>query len=419
MCVLVEALMTSGMLIASEPNRDRSLVAMKTEIVLDDFPVADNHCFAFPPQASKMAKEDFVRLFALGGFSVSGTKARLEPEEVLEQVRSSVSFKHAVKLLSEFFGCKNDLDSVVDARNRRSREFPKYVRELFDSVRLQTLLIDSGFQTVSVDEFKTYVPARVGRIFRIEPIVKQLLETETSFNALLAKFDEALLRAVRDGCLGFKTIIAYRTGIEIEFASEDDAKTDFERMMRKQEPTAWFGPLVKKLRDYLVRRTIETCVKYEKVMQIHTGLGDTDVVGSKCNPILLETFLKHEQIQPAKVVLIHGGYPYILEGAWLANVLPNVYVELSTPLPPYFAPAVSARRYIETIQQAPSRKIVYGSDAAEIPEMHWLSAKMAKHALQVTLEKLIELGMLDEGDAKEIAKNILFENVRRLYKLTW
>lgn len=417
-CAVVEVLMTGGMLIASEPNRDRSLVGMKRRIVLDDFPVADNHCFAFPPQASKMIKEDFVRLFAVGGFSVSGTKVQIEPEEALEQVRSAVSFKHAIKRLSEFLGCKNDLDSVVEARNRRSKEFPKYVKELFDSVRLQTLLIDSGFQPVSVDEFKTYVPTRVGRIFRIEPLVSQLLEAETSFNAFLAKFDEALLGAVRDDCLGFKTIIAYRTGIDIAFASEGDAKTDFERMIRKQEPRAWFGPVVKKLRDYLVRRTIEWCIKYDKVMQIHTGLGDTDVVASKCNPILLETFLKHEHIQPGKVVLIHGGYPYILEAAWLANVLPNVYLELSSPLPPYFPPAVSARRYIETIQQAPSRKIVYGSDAGEIPEMHWLSAKIAKQALQVTLEKLVELGMLDESDAKEIAKNILFENVRRLYKLT-
>lgn len=391
---------------------------VKTRLALDDLPVADNHCFAFPPQAKAITDEQFMRYFAVGGFSVMGTKTSLDPREAFDQVRSAVSFKYCLRLLARFLRCKSDLGTVVNTRNKRSKEFSRYVSDLFGNVKLQILLIDSGLQPVSVDEFKSYVPTRVGRIFRIEPLVKQLLETKADFKELLAEFDETLLGAVRDGCVGFKTIIAYRTGLDIDAVTEDEARKDFERIMHKQEPTAWFGPVAKNLRDHLVFRTINACIKHDKVMQIHTGLGDTDIVGPRCNPILLESFLKHEEIQPAKVVLVHGGYPYIIEAAWLANVLPNVHLELSSPLPPYFAPAVSARRYVETIQQAPTRKIVYGSDGGEIPEMHWLSAKMAKLTLQLSLGKLIELDMLDNVDAREIARNILFENVRRLYKLS-
>jgi hypothetical protein len=384
---------------------------------LNDFSVADNHCLAFSPKASVITRDEFIQFFSLGGPSVSDSRTGVNAEEAADQVRSAVSFKSAIRLLSEFLGCERNLDSVIETRNKRSREFSNYLKELFGSVHLTHLVIDSGFHPIDLDEFKSYVPAHVAWVYRLEPLVKQLLETETKFDEFIRKFDEALLKGIQDGCVGFKTIIAYRTGLDISLTSEEDARTDFERMFRGHELTAWFGPVVKKLRDHLVCRATEICVKHDRVLQIHTGLGDTDIVGTKCNPILLEDFLKEDKVRPAKVVLVHGGYPYILEASWLANVLPNVYLELSSPLPPYFAPAVSVRRYVETIQQAPSRKIVYGSDGHQFPEMHWLSARIAKSTLNLSLKQLVELGILDEDDSKEIAEDILLNNVKRLYKL--
>jgi predicted TIM-barrel fold metal-dependent hydrolase len=389
---------------------------MNATIELHDIPIADNHCFAFAPSSEKITEDQFVRLFSVGGPTVFGVKTNLSSSETAELARSAVAFKHSIRLLSRFLGCANDLKSVVDARNKRSADFAGYVRNLFGSVNLRALMIDSGFQPVSVAEFRTYAPAQVGWVFRIEPLVKQLLESEGSFKELIAKFDEALLQAVRNRCVAFKTIIAYRSGLDLQVASEEDARADFDRVA-KEGRLEWFGPLAKRLRDHLVLRTIKTCIRHDKVMQIHTGLGDTDIVGTKCNPILLQSFLKHEEVLPAKIVLIHGGYPYFFEAAWLANVLGNVHVELSTPLPPYFAPPASSRRFVETIQAAPTRKIVYGSDAGEIPEMHWLSAKIGKSALQLALGKLIELDILDEPEAQQIAREILFENAKRLYKL--
>jgi hypothetical protein len=390
---------------------------MSRTIDLDDIPVADNHCFAFAPSPGTLAKEQFMRLFSLGGPLVFGSKSIVSPKEASQLVQSALAFRYAIKLLSKFLRCKKDIDSIVEARNVRSKAFPDYLKELFCDAALQTLVIDSGFQPVALDVFRSYVPARVARTLRLEPLVKQLLETESTFDGLVRKFDDTLVEAVREGCVGFKTIIAYRTGLDLTIVTEDEARADFERMRIGQEPAAWFGPLVKKLRDHLVNRAVGICIRHDRVLQIHTGLGDTDIVGSECNPILLQSFLKREEIQPAKVVLIHGGYPYIIEASWLANVLPNVYLELSTSLPPYFAPAVSVRRYTETIQQTPSRKIVCGSDAGEFPEIHWLSAKIAKVTLQRTLENLVEQSTIDEDDAIEIAENVLFRNVRRLYGL--
>jgi len=357
-----------------------------------------------------------MRLFALGGPVVFGSKAIISREEMVEQVHSSLAFRYAVKLLSEFLETEKEIDSVVEARNNRSKDFPNYLKELFGNVGLKTLVIDNGFQPVTVDEFKSYAPVEVGCVFRLEPFVKQLLETESDFASFIRKFDERLVSEINEGCIGFKTVIAYRTGLDINRVTENVARSDFEHTRNGEEPKEWFGPVVKNLRDHLVSRTIDICVKYDRVLQIHTGLGDTDIIGSKCNPILLQNFLKYDEVQKAKVVLIHGGWPYIIEASWLAKVLPNVYLELSTSLPPYFAPAVSARRYMETLQLVPSRKIVYGSDAGDLPEIHWLSARVAKSTLRVTLEQLVGQGMLDEDDAYEMAEQILYGNVKRLYR---
>lgn len=125
---------------------------MKARLDIDNIPIADNHCFAFAPSANAISAEQFVRIFSLGGPTVFGNKPVVTGKEVSDQVGSALSFKFAIRLLSRFLGCREDLASTVDARNTRSRDFSSYLRGLFESVKLKTLIIDSGFQPVGVDE---------------------------------------------------------------------------------------------------------------------------------------------------------------------------------------------------------------------------------------------------------------------------
>ena len=180
---------------------------------------------------------------------------------------------------------------------------------------------------------------------------------------------------------------------------------------------AWFGPVAKKLRDYLLLRAFVNSVELGAPMQLHTGLGDTDIVVAKCNPGLLLNALKDPKYQPTKVVLIHGGFPYTTEACWLANSLPNVYVELSAPVPTYFSPAISPERYKQMMQLAPVSKLIYGSDGGEFPEIHWLMIKMAKWSLSRALSSLVDDGAILREDALQYAELMLNGNARRLYKL--
>ena len=129
---------------------------------------------------------------------------------------------------------------------------------------------------------------------------------------------------------------------------------------------------------------------------------------------MLKGFLNTDQVSKIPVVLIHGGYPYTMDAAWLANVFSNVFFELSTPLPPYFLPPLSRTRFREALEMVPTTRLVYGSDAHDLPELHWLSAKLAKKALAGAMGDLVTERLLDEEGAVRACKMILSGNAQRL-----
>lgn len=337
------------------------------------------------------------------------------PELHLEDLTASVAYRRMIHELSLLLGVRDrDLD-VLRERNERARDFARYVGMLFGDARIEQAVLDNGLEPVQFKEFRKYVPARLYRVFRIEPLLKRLLEGSKTFAGLLNSFDETIQSAVRkEGFVGFKSVVAYRTGLDLDTPSEADALRSFRLYRKGKEQTEWFGPKVKPLRDFLLCHVAERSKRLGAFLQIHTGIGDTDIIADKCNPLLLKNFLKLESVSRIPVILIHGGFPYTAEAAWLANVFPNVYFELSTPTPPIFLPALSKARFREVVEIVPTTRILYGSDAIEIPEDHWMSARLAKRALGGVLGDLVEEGIMDEDQAMRDGEMILNSNARAL-----
>ncbi len=372
--------------------------------------VTDFHCFSFAP-APKQTRSTFARLFLEGGPTVMGHKPDLRPENLA----ASVAYRRMIHELSLLLRVPNrDLD-VLNKRNERARNFSAYVGLLFEDAKIERIVLDNGLEPIRFEEFKKFAPVRTHRVFRIEPLVHRLLGSSKNFAGLLDSFDKAITSAVRrDGFVGFKSIVAYRTGLDLGTPDEADARRSFRGYLNGEEPTEWFGPRVKPLRDFLLLCLAERSKRLGTFLQIHTGLGDTDIVAEKCNPLLLMNFLKLEDVSKTPVVLIHGGFPYTEEAAWLAKIFSNVYFELSTPLPPTFLPALSKARYGEVIEMVPTTRIIYGSDAIETPENHWLSARLAKRAVAEVLGELVEEGIIDEDEAKRDGERIFNSNAMEL-----
>jgi hypothetical protein len=64
---------------------------------------------------------------------------------------------------------------------------------------------------------------------------------------------------------------------------------------------------------------------------------------------------------------------------------------------------------------APFTKVMYSSDGARIPELHWLGARDGRRALSAALGELVADGDLDVGEARRAGERILHDNAFELY----
>ena len=113
------------------------------------------------------------------------------------------------------------------------------------------------------------------------------------------------------------------------------------------------------------------------------------------------------------MLLIHAGWPWTDEAAFLASILPHVYLDLSIGIP---WASLAIDRLIETaLGVAPPAKVLYGSDEASEPEVAWFSAHVAREALERVLATGVERRWLTPAQATGIGEDVLAGNCRRLH----
>jgi uncharacterized protein len=379
---------------------------------LSQVPVLDIHAFSFA--AHPWARRDITQLHWLGGVDLREAPAGTFTDESVEYLEHTIGFRLFVRELAAFLGCEPTADAVVAARNERLGDFDGYVKALFADIKLEQLIVDNGLQTLDeVDAFATDLGMPYAKTFRVETHILRLLENATTFDALIADFDSGMASAVRDsGCVAFKSVIAYRTGLDIKPVTEAEARASFDTRL---DDVTWFGPRAKDLRDFLTRRGLAASADLGVPFMFHTGVGDTDVIINACNPALLTPMLLEEQMLRSKVVLIHGGWPYSEEAGWLTNNHPNVYLELSGNQPPHMEPPMSPRRYGDLLRQVAFPKMVFGTDGQDHPETVWYYAKYSKRSMGKALGALVDEGILTEDEALQAGRGFYFDNAKKLF----
>ena len=369
-----------------------------------DLPVVDDHCHPYVIPASRGR---YVPLDTFLGVRGDAPAALVHRDAMLYQ-------RWATRTLAALLGCDPTPAAVAEARAAQTDE-RAYRARLFADVRLEALVVDTGYPQppVDMDVFRAETPIPIAPIYRIEPPIKALLDEQIAYDEFIRRFDDGVRRAVFDeGFVGLKSIIAYRTGLEIDLAQRD--KTVGRRALDQAlaEPDRMAAS--KPLRDHLLCRTLDLAIELDVPLQIHTGFGDVDVLLRHCNPANLSDLLKDPAYREARVVLVHC-YPFVAEASYLAAALPNVWCDLSLGVP--FAPAAADRIYATALELAPTTRLLAGSDAFSGPEQSWLGAKLAKDALARVLADLCVRDILTEPEAHDIAAATLAGNARALYRL--
>ena len=402
-----------------------------TALDLSGMPLIDGHVHVFGPDAGRAGFNPLDTVTLGGsdpGFLESGGHELTGDEKVhlSRQLTSTLGYHHAVHALASVLGCDATVAAVLAARDRACADFGGYVKRLYADVNLELALIDVGLGTTPLEEFERLAGIPTRGVYRIENLIGSTWDAHDSLDAFDTAFLDGLADAVRaDRHVALKSIIAYRTGLEVQPLDPAAAARAFDVLKRSPASAGLMKRIkvgrdeernAKLLRDHWLWRALELSIELDLPFQVHTGIGDQDIDISTARPGLLAAVFRDSRLRHARVVLLHGAYPFHEEAAYLVNVFPNVYLDLSEHNL-FLGPAVAdvLRRILSL---APFNKLMFGTDAYGSPDLQWIAARATLGALATTLGELVDAGSIERQDADAAARRILAGNAREVYGLS-
>lgn len=386
------------------------------QVDLSSAPVVDAHCH--PWRNAELLAQDPLgfedRITMMGMCLISSGLADERTNAHLALMTESTPLALTMRRrLAEHLGVEATRERVAEGRKAALAADPvAYNRRLWEGAGVAGLVYDEGYPqpTISREDFARDSGAPVYRVARIEPFIVELRERAHSYHELEDAFVARLERECDDsGLVAFKSVIAYRTGLDV-----DDPPSEYcERVFRQWREDGFTETRAhaKPVRDRLLRRAFDVAGRHGRPVHIHCGGGDPAIVLAHARPQDLFPLLAEYQQQP--VVLIHSGWPWLEEGAYVASVLPHVYLEISITMP--WATLAIDQKLEVLLGAAPPAKIFYGSDEATEPEVIWLSAQLGREALGRVLGTAVERQWLSRSEAEQIGAGVLAGNVRRLH----
>ncbi|GAA4241657.1 amidohydrolase family protein [Actinomadura meridiana] len=277
-------------------------------------------------------------------------------------------------------------------------------RRFLAAAGLAALCVDTGYTPESIldpPDLGRLAGAPAHEIVRLESVAEQVA-ADGGGAATFA--DEVRARVEGSGAVGAKSIAAYRAGLELsgERPSAAELTAAAGRLMREEAP---------RVCDEVLHRFLVWCaVDAGLPVQFHVGIGDVDADLRRGDPLLLIELLR--AMDPAPAMLLHN-YPFHRNAGYLAQVLPNVYVDvgLATHNLGHRAPALIA----ELLELAPFGKVLYSSDAFGLSELFHLGALLFRRGLADFLGGGVDDGAWTAADAERVAGLIASGNARRVY----
>ena len=336
-----------------------------------------------------------------------------------EHVPRSLPYRRALSELAALLGCAATEEAVLAAR--RSATAEDYLARLFAGAEIGSLLLDDGFPppgtALTVAEVGAASGLPVGRILRIETLVQDLTLDCAGFGELVERFDGVAGNLRASGIVALKSIAAYRSGLRLAPVDYAAAAEAWQPLRAKAQRDGAIRLVAKSLVDFFAWRAVAHASRQGAAIQFHTGYGDPDLDLREANPLHLRPLLEEEALRGAKVVLLHGAYPYTREAAYLAAVYPQVYLDVSTALPPLGFAEIEAA-LSQALAVAPASKVLLSSDGVRIPEHHVLGARAARRALATVLRRSVDAGELAADEADDLAAWPLQRTAEAVYGVT-
>lgn len=275
-------------------------------------------------------------------------------------------------------------------------------------------LIDTGFRSADLLDPAAMAQvsgARTREILRLEVLAESVITTISDPRDYPDAFADALERAA-ETVVGVKTVIAYRTGFDVDLTRPSTAEV-------VQAARRWSDSI----RDGRARLIDPTVIAYgihqalqrRLPVQFHVGFGDRDLDLARVNPLLLANFLATPEAARAPILLLHC-YPYEREAGYLAQAFAQVHLDVG--LASHFLGARSVDLVARSLELAPFHKVLYSSDACGPAELHYFGARLWRNAISRVIGGWVEAGDWSVQDGHRVSELVAAGNARRVYGLS-
>lgn len=414
-------------------------------LLIHSFPVIDNH-------AHNILSDDHA--YGSSEFPFESITSEAQGPALAEHVHSSFSHIRAMKQLAQLYDCSETIGDIKAARYEWvRRDYPGLIRTCLAGTH--AILMDDGLNKEVVYPYQWHreIVPHVSRIVRIEVIAAEILEhlvlvagllrpgtdadwerdqTEAFFIRFNGEFRNQIRALANDPDVrGFKSVICYRTGLDIGLASkkalrpqqsltESDLLTAFHEFLQQAVKKNNYRIERKAFNDYLVVAVCEVLDMRARsegqslAFQFHCGLGDSDIDLITANPAYMQPLI--EDFPNVDFVLLHSSYPYTREAGYLASVYPNAWLDIGEVFP-MLSREGQESVLKQALELAPASKILWSTDGHFFPETYWLANRQFREALDKTLRGGVLSGDYTVPQAIDIAVDIMFWNSNSLYKL--
>ena len=377
-----------------------------TQIDLTLVPIVDNHCHGIYHTQRPTDVASWRRHFT----------ESYDPAMCSIHVATTLFYHRLLHAMAEFFACEAKEEIILAARQKYDDR--SLIRQYLQAANFAVLLLDKGYpasaSVLSDAEHAELAGCRVAPILRVELLMQDLIARYDRFSDVIEALKTELHDVRSQGYVALKSIVAYRTGLDIRTWSNDDINTAFVEARHKVQTHGIVRLTHKPLLDTLLHVTFSEAARQELPIQFHTGYGDTNADMLLANPLHLRAVLERKEYRSMPIVLLHACYPYTREGAYLATVYEHVYLDLS-----YGIPFLGYNEMLQftraAFDVAPYSKLLYSSDGVGVPEIHWLSARDGRNILGKVLGERVDTGELEIATAETVGKAVLRDNALKLY----
>ena len=258
-----------------------------------------------------------------------------------------------------------------------------------------------------------------------EKLLKRYL-SDLGLNGLPPTLDQYLTRVVtatierqkQQGVVALKYEAAYLRLLDFDRPDAQRASSTYAGFVRGGVPPA---ADYKALQDFIFHHIAKEAGRLGLAIHIHIIDGAGSYYRpSGSNPLLLESTFNDPELRKTNFVLVHGGSPFTRNVISLFGK-PNVYADFSAQTFFLYPRALSEnlRGWLETYPD----RVLFGTDAfsfgpaVDWPEVAWLSNWTARQALAMALTGMINDREISRERALELARMVLRDNARKLYKL--